>query len=134
MVFQDKPITLRTPESLSTTMIDFDVPAVDPTGKLAYDNTEFEARDDRLDFKQALGKADGTTPEQCREGALQNPLPNSASAQALNDDHLIKAGDIMCSVTTKGNLAMWKITKVTPSTDKDIPAFEGTVTLWKATR
>ncbi|GAA0609163.1 hypothetical protein GCM10010394_43830 [Streptomyces crystallinus] len=134
LVFEDKPITLRTPESLSTTMVDFDVPAVDPTGKLAYDNTEFEARDDRLDFKQALGKADGTTPQQCREGALQNPLPNSASAQALNDDHLIKAGDIMCTVTTKGNLAMWKITKVTPSTDKDIPTFEGTVTLWKATR
>ncbi|MFF1475999.1 serine/threonine-protein kinase [Streptomyces sp. NPDC058301] len=134
VVFQDKPITVRTPESLSTTQIDFDVPAVDPTGKLAYDNTEFEARDNRLDFKQALGKANGTTPEECREGALQNPLPNSASAQALNDDHLIKAGDTMCSVTTKGNLAMWKITKVTPSTDKDIPAFEGTVTLWKATR
>ncbi|WP_268248426.1 serine/threonine-protein kinase [Streptomyces melanogenes] len=134
VVFQDKPITVRTPESLSTTQIDFDVPAVDPTGKLAYDNTEFEARDDRLDFKQALGKANGTTPELCREGALQNPLPKSATAQMLNDDHLIKAGDTMCSVTTKGNLAMWKITKVTPSTDKDIPAFEGTVTLWKATR
>ncbi|MFD9567930.1 serine/threonine-protein kinase [Streptomyces sp. NPDC059994] len=134
VVFQDKPITLRTPESLSTTQIDFDIPAVDPTGKLAYDNTEFEARDDRLDFKQALGKANGTTPELCREGALQNPLPKSASAQALNDDHLIKAGDTMCSVTTKGNLAMWKITKVTPSTDNNIPAFEGTVTLWKATR
>ncbi|WP_406344237.1 serine/threonine-protein kinase [Streptomyces sp. NBC_00648] len=134
VVFQDKPITLRTPESLSTTQIDFDTPAVDPTGKLAYDNTEFEARDDRLDFRQALGKANGTTPELCREGALQNPLPNSASAQALNDDHLIKAGDTMCSLTTKGNLAMWKITKVTPSTDNNIPAFEGTVTLWKATR
>ncbi|MEU1074945.1 serine/threonine-protein kinase [Streptomyces sp. NPDC005878] len=134
VVFQDKPITVRTPESLATTQIDFDVPAVDPTGKLAYDNTEFEARDDRLDFKQALGKANGTTPEACRDGALQNPLPNSASAQALNDDHLIKAGDTMCSLTTKGNLAMWQITKVTPSTDKNIPTFEGTVTLWKATR
>ena len=52
----------------------------------------------------------------------------------MKQNHLIKAGDTMCSVTTKGNLAMWKITKVSPSTDKNIPAFEGTVTLWKATR
>uniref|UniRef100_A0AAU2VGU4 Protein kinase n=1 Tax=Streptomyces sp. NBC_00003 TaxID=2903608 RepID=A0AAU2VGU4_9ACTN len=133
VVFQDKPLTVRTPSSLDHTSVDFDAPTVDPTGKLDSSDEELEFRDDRVDFTRAMGKASGLTPEQCRAGALQNPLPSTEDGKTMAGDAVIKAGDAMCTVTSKGNVAMWKITKVTPdSSTSHVPTYEGTLTLWKA--
>ncbi|WP_438296780.1 serine/threonine-protein kinase [Streptomyces sp. HUAS TT7] len=132
VLFQDKPLTVRTPSGLDNTSVDFDAPKVDPTGKLDSSDEELEFRDDRVDFTRPMGKASGLTPEECRAGALQNPLPSSEAGKALAGDGVIKAGDAMCTVTSKGNVAMWKITKVTPdSNTSHVPTYEGTLTLWK---
>ncbi|MFG3286154.1 protein kinase [Streptomyces sp. NPDC048111] len=132
VVFQDKPLTVRTPAGLDYTSVDLDTPTVDPTGHLRTSDEELEVRDDRVDFTRPMGKAAGTTPEECRAGARQNPLPSSEKGRAMAQDAVIAVGDAMCTVTSKGNVALWKITRITPDADPDhVPTYEGTLTLWK---
>lgn len=54
------------------------------------------------------------------------------SSTALIKDDAIVAGDVLCSVTSKGNLAMLQITSVKPSgRTYDPPGYAGKLTLWK---
>ncbi|MFF8715504.1 serine/threonine protein kinase [Streptomyces sp. NPDC015184] len=130
-VFKDKPLNLRTPSGLDNTYVDMDVPLVDPNAGIDLDDRELNASYDTLEFNRALGKANGETPEACHTAAKQNPLPSSVSSETLNKEKTIVAGDVMCSVTSEGNLAQWKISNVVFNTSERTPTYEGTLTLWK---
>ncbi|MFF3393224.1 protein kinase [Streptomyces sp. NPDC002669] len=130
-IFKDKPLTLRTPSGLDNTYVDMDVPIVDPNRGVDSEDRELNASYDTLEFNRALGKANGETPEACHTAAKQNPLPSSVSSETLNKEKTIVAGDVMCSVTSEGNLAQWKISNVVFNADKETPTYEGTLTLWK---
>ncbi|MFH8516461.1 protein kinase [Streptomyces gelaticus] len=130
-LFRDKPLTLRTPSGLDHTYVDLDAPLVDPTGNIDSDDRELNASYDTLEFNRALGKASGDSPAACHAAAKQNPLPSSVSSETLNKEKTIVAGDLMCSVTSEGNLARWKISNVVFNADKETPAYEGSLTLWK---
>ncbi|MFF3959377.1 protein kinase [Streptomyces sp. NPDC001890] len=131
LVFQDKPLTLRTPSGLDRTYVDLDAPKVDPTAEIDSEDLEFSAGYDTLRLDRALGKASGASPEECRTAAEQNPLPSSVPSETLVKDKTIAAGDLMCSVTSEGNLAQWKIAEVVVNDDKETPTYEGSLTLWK---
>ncbi|MGW9119645.1 serine/threonine-protein kinase [Streptomyces sp. NPDC055663] len=131
LVFQDKPLTLRTPSGLDWTYVDLDAPKVDPTAEIDSEDLEFSAGYDTLRLDRALGKASGASPEECRTAAEQNPLPSSVPSETLVKDKTIAAGDLMCSVTSEGNLAQWKIAEVVVNDDKETPTYEGSLTLWK---
>ncbi|MFF4080772.1 protein kinase [Streptomyces sp. NPDC001777] len=130
-IFKDKPLNLRTPSGLDNTYVDMDVPLVDPNAGIDSDDRELNASYDTLEFNRALGKANGETPEACHTAAKQNPLPSSVSSETLNKEKTIVAGDVMCSVTSEGNLAQWKISNVVFNTSERTPTYEGTLTLWK---
>ncbi|MET9660488.1 hypothetical protein ABZY11_27130, partial [Streptomyces sp. NPDC006510] len=131
LVFQDKPLTLRTPSGLDWTYVDLDAPRVDPTAEIDSEDLELSAGYDTLRLDRALGKASGASPEECRTAAEQNPLPSSVPSETLIKDKTIAAGDLMCSVTSEGNLAQWKISDVVFNDDKELPTYEGSLTLWK---
>ncbi|MDK0519798.1 serine/threonine-protein kinase [Streptomyces sp. ML-6] len=130
-IFKDKPLTLRTPSGLDNTYVDMDVPLVDPNAGIDSDDRELNASYDTLEFNRALGKANGESAEACHTAAKQNPLPSSVSGETLNKEKTIVAGDVMCSVTSEGNLAQWKISNVVFDANKRTPTYEGTLTLWK---
>ncbi|MFD8821580.1 serine/threonine protein kinase [Streptomyces sp. NPDC059605] len=130
-IFRDKPLNLRTPSGLDNTYVDMDAPLVDPNAGIDSDDRELNASYDTLEFNRALGKANGESPEACHTAAKQNPLPSSVSSETLNKEKTIVAGDVMCSVTSEGNLAQWKISNVVFNTSERTPTYEGTLTLWK---
>ncbi|MCX5123775.1 hypothetical protein [Streptomyces sp. NBC_00347] len=64
----------------------------------------------------------------------RSPIPDKLGSDALTGaDSTIVRGDLLCTVTSKGNLAMVKIVGVEASTSKqyDIPTYLTEVTLWK---
>ncbi|MFH8288885.1 serine/threonine-protein kinase [Streptomyces sp. NPDC018059] len=133
LVFENKPMTLRTPSSsLDTTYIDLDAPKVDPTASMDSEEADFRAGYQELTFEHPMGKASGATPKQCREGAEQNPFRETLTGDAINRSGQIVKGDRLCMVTGEGNLAMWTITGVEAPNDPDyLPDLKGSVTLWK---
>lgn len=81
-----------------------------------------------------FGKSKGATPEQCETGAATDPIPDKLPQSDLGGaDSAIVQGDLLCTVTSKGNLAMVKIVSVEPSTDRlyKVPTYLTEVTLWK---
>ncbi|MGH4032860.1 serine/threonine-protein kinase [Actinomycetota bacterium Odt1-20B] len=132
-LFNDRPMTLRTPAgSLDRTYVDLDGPKVDPTGNMDSEDYDFSAEYQELTFDHPMGKAAGATPEQCREGAEQNPFRETLSGDAINKSQQIVKGDRLCMITGDGNLAMWTITDVDAPSDPDyLPDLKGTVTVWE---
>ncbi|MET7698969.1 serine/threonine-protein kinase [Streptomyces sp. NPDC005485] len=131
-LFEGKALTLRAPAGgLDSTYVDLDAPKVDPTNYMDSDTADFSADNSQLTFTRPMGKASGTTPQECRAGAEQNPYTETLSAQSINKEKAIAEGDHLCMVTGDGNLAMWTITSVDRPADSDyLPNFSGTVTVW----
>ena len=92
----------------------------DDTVELRYSGTS-------LAFSTPTGKSASTSPQDCRSAARANPLPARVPVPALaGNDPPIKAGDRLCTVTTSGNLALWRITGVSPSENGDrTPVYAG---------
>jgi serine/threonine protein kinase len=134
-LFKDKPMSVLSPGSLETTYVDLDGPKVDPTNYMSVEVQEFSASSRDITFTQPLGKANGSTPEECLAGAEQNPFTESLSGDSINRDDEIVKGDRLCTVTGEGNLAMWTITQVEAPSDLDyLPDLKGTVTVWEIHR
>ncbi|BBC33654.1 hypothetical protein SGFS_049480 [Streptomyces graminofaciens] len=133
--FEDEPMTVRRPAGLDSTYVDLDGPKVDPTSYMDSDVQEFSASEDSLQFTRPMGKATGTTPQECLSGAEQNPFTETLSADSINRDQAIVKGDHLCTVTGEGDLAMWTITEVNAPDDLDyLPNIKGTVTIWQVKR
>jgi len=133
VLFENKPLTLRRPSGgLDSTYVDLDAPKVDPTNYMDSDIQEFSADNTQLTFTRPMGKAAGTTPQECRAGAEQNPFTETLSGESINKDQTIVKGDHLCTVTGEGDLAMWTITEVDRPSDTDyLPNLTGTITVWE---
>ncbi|UUU41190.1 serine/threonine-protein kinase [Streptomyces sp. NBC_00162] len=135
VVFNDKSLKLLAPREFGKyNDVDLDFPKVAPFGEIASGNRELQMGFDAVESRTTFGKSKGPTPEQCATGAATNPIPDKLNSAALTGaDSTIVQGDLLCTVTSKGNLAMVKIVGIEPSTSKqyDIPTYLTEVTLWK---
>lgn len=131
-VFEKRPITIATPPTLDTTYVDLDEARVDPTGNIGYGDTELLFRDTSIQFRTAMAKSTGTTPRECQEAATSNPLPSKLRAGEINDEGAPDEGDVLCTVTTEGDLAMLEVTGMVPAKrDYNVPTVKADLTLWK---
>ncbi|MFF4005779.1 serine/threonine-protein kinase [Streptomyces sp. NPDC001717] len=135
VVFKDTPVKFLGPREFGKyNDVDLDFPKVAPFLEMPSSNRELQMGFDAVTSDTSFGKSKGPTPEECAAGAATNPIPNKLNGAALTGaDAAIVKGDLLCTVTTKGNLAMVKIMAVEPSPDKlhDIPTYLTEVTLWK---
>lgn len=130
-IFTDKPLLIGPPVGSMIT-VDLDAPRVLPNGDSSDKDVEFYYILQNMTFRKAMAKSPGTTPEVCRQAVDTGPLPAELSNTALIKDEAIAKGDVLCSVTSKGNLAMFQVTDVKPTgRPYDPPAYSGKLTLWK---
>ncbi|WP_406083842.1 protein kinase domain-containing protein [Streptomyces virginiae] len=134
-VFKDKPVKFLAPREFGkVNAVDLDFPKVAPFGDIGYNDRELAMGYDSVESVTPFGKSKGPTPEQCETGAATDPIPDKLPQSDLGGaDSAIVQGDLLCSVTSKGNLAMVKIVGVEPSTDRlyKVPTYLTEVTLWK---
>ncbi|MGG2464126.1 serine/threonine-protein kinase [Streptomyces sp. RGM 3693] len=131
-VFRDRPLVIGPPATGELITVDLDAPKVSPNGEIGDHDAELTYIQQYLTFQTPTAKSPGTTPEACREAVDTAPLPSELSNTALIKENPVTPGDVLCTVTSKGNLAMLKITKVTPTGQPfDPPGYMGRLTLWK---
>ncbi|MCX4808039.1 serine/threonine protein kinase [Streptomyces sp. NBC_01214] len=134
-VYKDKPLKLLAPREFGKVNdVDLDFPKVATNGEIGWQDQELAMGYDGVRSSTSFGKSKGPTPEQCETGAATDPIPNRLRESDLTGaDSAIVQGDLLCTVTTKGNLAMVKIVSLEPSTDKNytVPTYITEVTLWK---
>lgn len=135
VVFKDKALKLLAPREFGKfNDVDLDFPKVAPFGEISYGNRELQMGYAAVESGTPFGKSAGPAPEQCATGAATNPIPDKLNSEALTGaDSTIVRGDLLCTITSKGNLAMVKIVGIEASTSKqyDIPTYLTEVTLWK---
>ncbi|MCY0926597.1 hypothetical protein OTB20_10340 [Streptomyces sp. H27-H1] len=139
VVFQDKPLTLRTPSSGTGTHVDLDAPKVHPNGKIGkipdMELTYQTWSDEGLEFLTATGRSPGSTPEECREAVGTDAMPSKLYGDQLRPGKVLPKGTVLCTVTSDGNLAMLRITDVLIDTSRSalnpMPDYVTTLTLWK---
>ncbi|WP_328619527.1 serine/threonine-protein kinase [Streptomyces sp. NBC_00354] len=137
VVYKDKPLKLLAPREFGKVNdVDLDFPKVAGllTGEISGSDRELDMGYSDVQLSTSFGKSKGPTPEQCETGAATNPMPDRLrEADLIGADRAIVAGDLLCTVTSKGNLAMVKIVTVEDSTDTQykVPTYLTEVTLWK---
>ncbi len=135
VVFQDKPVKLLGPREFGKyNDVDLDFPKVTPFGEMSRSDRELQMGFEDVESGTPFGKSKGPTPEQCETGAATDPIPDRLPQSDLSGaDSAIVKGDLLCTVTSKGNLAMVKIVAVEPSSEKlyRVPTYLTEVTLWK---
>ncbi|MGI5532314.1 serine/threonine-protein kinase [Streptomyces syringium] len=130
-IFTDRPLTITTPAD-SLVGVDFDAPKVSPRGDVTDHDAELTYMAQWMTFRKAAAKSKGTSPEECRQAVDTAPLPSELTREAMNKEGVLKEGDVLCTVTSKGNLSMFEITEVTRTGQfLDPPTYSGTLTLWK---
>ncbi|MEU1378354.1 serine/threonine-protein kinase [Streptomyces triculaminicus] len=130
-VFADRPLTIGPPANGLET-VDFDAPRVSPQDDIPGHDTELSYMAQWMNFKKATAKSKGTTPQECRQAVDTAPLPAELTRADLMDKNILQKDDVLCTVTSKGNLAMLKITEVSPTGKPfDPPGYSGLLTLWK---
>ncbi|MGW6845898.1 serine/threonine-protein kinase [Streptomyces sp. NPDC054958] len=134
-VFKDKPVKFLAPREFGKfNDVDLHFPKVAPFGNISSSDQELTMGYDGIRTSTSFGMSKGITPEQCETGAATDPIPNKLrEADVTGADSTIVQGDLLCTVTSKGNLAMVKIVSLEPSTDKSYttPTYLTEVTLWK---
>ncbi|MFG2988093.1 serine/threonine-protein kinase [Streptomyces sp. NPDC048257] len=135
VVFQDKPLKLLAPREFGKVNdVDLDFPKVAASGEIGWKDRELAMGFEDVKSGTSFGKSKGPAPEQCETGAATDPIPDRLPQSDLSGaDSAIVQGDLLCTVTSKGNLAMVKIVSVEPSTEKlyRVPTYLTEVTLWK---
>ena len=132
LIFDRKPFMIRGPGDAQFSRVDLDAPQVvsisapfgDDEMEVVYQDAHSEQS--RLSFRTTIGTSAGTSAEECRSDAGANALRRDMQAKELGAT--LTPGTILCTVTSKGNLAMLRITAVEPSgTAYD---FTTELTLW----
>ncbi|MEV7617371.1 serine/threonine-protein kinase [Streptomyces sp. NPDC089799] len=136
VVFKDTPLKMLGPRAFGKyNDVDLDFPKVAPFMEgISSGDREIQMRFDGVQTDTPFGKSKGMTPEECETGAATDPIPNDLTRADVNGaDSQIAKGDLLCTVTSKGNLALVKIVDVEPSneTQYNVPTYRTEVTLWK---
>ncbi|MEV4433050.1 serine/threonine-protein kinase [Streptomyces sp. NPDC049585] len=131
-VFTDRPLAIAPPGTGTLITVDLDAPKVSPQGDVSDHDAELTYMSQWMHFKTATAKSSGSTPEECRRAVDAAPLPAELGDAALIDQGVLAKDDVLCTVTSKGNLAMLKITEVTPTGQPySPPGYSGLLTVWK---
>ncbi|MFB8396375.1 serine/threonine-protein kinase [Streptomyces yangpuensis] len=134
-VYKDKPLRLLAGREFGkVNAVDLDFPKVAPFGEIGWKERELQMGFEDVKSSTTFGKSKGTTPELCADAAATNPIPERLPSSDLSGAaSAIVQGDLLCTVTSKGNLAMVKIVTVEPSPSKQytVPTYLTEVTLWK---
>ncbi|MFC8450615.1 serine/threonine-protein kinase [Kitasatospora sp. NPDC057223] len=132
LIFDRKPFSIRGPGDAQFSRIDLDAPQVvsisapfgDDEMEMVYQDAHSEHS--KLSFRTTTGTSAGTSADECRSDAGANAVRREMQAKELGAT--LTPGTILCTVTSKGNLAMLRITAVEPSgTAYD---FTTELTLW----
>ncbi|MDI3385218.1 caspase family protein [Streptomyces sp. B-S-A8] len=134
-VVEDRELALPAPAGSSSSGggVDYDGPRVN-TQDADYDNDELlissVSERDGWEFTTTTGKSAGRSPQECLRAAQTNPLPSEIPGEQFTDH--IEVGDLLCTRTTKGRLALLEITGLTPNTSQygDLPSATGKLTVW----
>ncbi|MBV6702276.1 serine/threonine protein kinase [Kitasatospora aureofaciens] len=130
-IFTDRPLLIGPPTTGELINVDMDAPKVSPRGEVGDHDAELSYLLQYLNFNTPTGKSTGTSPEACRQAVDSAPLPSELSNTVLIEQKVLAKGDVLCTVTSKGNLAMLKITDVRlTGMPLDPPAYAGLLTLW----
>ncbi|KUJ66743.1 hypothetical protein ACZ90_34000 [Streptomyces albus subsp. albus] len=103
---------------------------------------ELKMEHNLLSTNTSFSRALSADPKLCAAAARKNELAHRLGPAELNGpDALIGKGELLCTVTTKGNLALLKITDVKPyvrdpewpdlHNGPHIPTYEAELTVWK---
>ncbi|MFG2292767.1 serine/threonine-protein kinase [Streptomyces sp. NPDC048603] len=135
VVFKNKSLKLLAPRSFGDyNDVDLDFPKVAPYMQgIKSGDREMQMAYDGVKSDTPFGKSKGSTPEECETGAATNPIPNKlGEADVTGAGPQIAKDDLLCTVTSEGNLAMVKIVSVEQSTDTryTVPTYHTEVTLW----
>ncbi|HEY3481526.1 MAG TPA: serine/threonine-protein kinase, partial [Streptomyces sp.] len=137
VLIQDQKFIIRGPAWNSGTHVDLDKATAVPNARIGdTDDYEIEYQDwsgASMRFLTTFGKADGTTYEACRTGVGADALAGEITRDDLDKQTYIAKGAVLCTITSAGNLAMLKITDVTPSSDANdgMPTYSTLLTVWK---
>ncbi|MFC9327441.1 serine/threonine-protein kinase [Kitasatospora sp. NPDC057015] len=128
--FQDRPMAIRGAGRLNSAMVDFDLAKVERDWDTSDKEWNYYENDDSstLTFLTGTGKSRGRTADKCREAADGSPLRSPVRMKEL--PATLPVGSLLCTVTTKGDLAMLEITALTPV--GGLFDIEGKLTLWTA--
>ncbi|MFJ7194830.1 MULTISPECIES: protein kinase [unclassified Streptomyces] len=134
VIFKDRPFALRAPAEPSVIGVDLDEPRVSGPGEFTDGDDELELSEvsgGSWTFRTPMGKSTGATPDQCLQGSQSDVLPSEIREKELQRGQTLPAGTRLCTVTSDGNLAMLKITKVEKRTTNDLPDYFTELTLWQ---
>ncbi|WP_329493987.1 serine/threonine-protein kinase [Kitasatospora herbaricolor] len=126
--FEDRPLTINGSGHSLYTTVDFDAPKV-KSGQDVYEEEweYFQAADkSELVFEEGTGRSADKTAEKCRQAADGAPLRSPVTMKQLPT--VMPAGTLLCTVTTKGDLAMLEITALNPT--DEFYEIVGRLTVW----
>ncbi|MEE1809979.1 serine/threonine-protein kinase [Streptomyces sp. BE133] len=133
-IFQDRPFALRAPAEPNVIGVDLDEPRVAGPDEFTDGDDELqlsEVSGGSWEFRTPMGKSTGPAPEQCLQGSQSDVLPSEIREKELQRGQTLPVGTRLCTVTSDGNLAMLKITKVEKRATNDLPDYFTELTLWQ---
>ncbi|MEU7564671.1 serine/threonine-protein kinase [Streptomyces fradiae] len=131
-LFQDRPLRIGAPAMGSVVSVDLDAPSVSSHGRIGDPSAEITYLVNLMTLRTPMAKSPGPSPEDCRQAVTSAPLPTTIPSTELTGNGTVNEGDRLCTLTSEGDLAMLRITDVTPSEVAfQPPAFTGEVTLWR---
>ncbi|MFF8732625.1 serine/threonine-protein kinase [Streptomyces sp. NPDC015171] len=133
VLVKDRALTFGPPGTGQVITVDLDKPVVNPNGEIGDDAAEIQYIYQYLTFRTATAKSPGTAPETCRQSVDSAPLPAELPNDALDKGEALKKGDVLCTVTSEGDLAMLRLTDVVSSgsTSFDPPGYTALLTVWR---
>ncbi|MFE7355081.1 serine/threonine-protein kinase [Streptomyces sp. NPDC057543] len=134
VIFKDRPFALRAPAEPNVIGVDLDEPRVAGPGEFTDSDDELELSEvsgGSWEFRTPMGKSTGPTPQQCLQGSQSDVLPSEIREKELQRGQTLPVGTRLCTVTSDGNLAMLKITKVEKRATNDLPDYFTELTLWQ---
>ncbi|WP_329198058.1 serine/threonine-protein kinase [Streptomyces sp. NBC_01435] len=134
VIFKNRPFALRAPAEASVIGVDLDEPRISGPGEFTDSDDELELSEvlgGGWTFRTPMGKSTGATPEACLQGSQSDVLPSEVGEKELQRGQTLPVGTRLCTVTSDGNLAMLRITKVEQRATNDLPDYFTELTLWQ---
>ncbi|MFD5187492.1 serine/threonine-protein kinase [Streptomyces sp. NPDC058357] len=134
VIFKNRPFALRAPAEPNVIGVDLDEPRISGPGEFTDSDDELELSEvlgGGWTFRTPMGKSTGATPEECLQGSQSDVLPSEIKEKELQRGQTLPVGTRLCTVTSEGNLAMLRITKVERRATNDLPDYFSELTLWQ---
>ncbi|NDZ78049.1 protein kinase [Streptomyces sp. SID10853] len=134
-----QPFALRAPAEPEVVPVDLDKPRIyghdetaDGDEELVMSEVRSPESGGRWELETPMGISSGTSYAKCNQAPGSNALSGNVESTELKRQRTIKAGTVLCTRTSEGNLAMLVIERITPSSGSDLPDVQTKLTLWGA--